>query len=110
MRTLLHTALVVPAILLLAGSQLAVGSVGKPHPVSGKRTLVTHFGKALKAPPKPGKTPPPKPAPASSVLLTDTTWTCDGPVDLDSVTITMTTAVIGNRREEDAVHLRPGCT
>src|SRR4051812_31912880 len=57
MKTLLHTALVVPAILLLAGSQLALGSIVKPHPVAGKRTLVTHFGKALKKPPKPTKPP-----------------------------------------------------
>jgi hypothetical protein len=36
-------------------------------------------------------------------------WVCRGPVDLDSVTITMTSA-IASRRGADAVHLERGCT
>ena len=35
-------------------------------------------------------------------------WVCKGPVNLDSVTVTMTPAAIGARRDEDAVHLQPG--
>jgi hypothetical protein len=45
-----------------------------------------------------------------SVVLVDRTWNCNGRVDLSSVTVTITRAVIGERRLEDAVHLRPGCT
>ena len=45
-----------------------------------------------------------------SIVQTDQIWVCNGPVDLDSVTITMTPAAIGNRADEDAIHLAPGCT
>jgi hypothetical protein len=44
-----------------------------------------------------------------SIAQTDQTWTCRGPVDLDSVSVTMTTAVSA-RRGADAIHLEPGCT
>ena len=44
-----------------------------------------------------------------SVAQTDQTWTCRGPVDLDSVSVTMTTA-LSARRGADAIHLEPGCT
>ena len=44
-----------------------------------------------------------------SIAQTDQTWTCRGPVDLDSVSVTMTAAV-SSRRGADAVHLEPGCT
>ncbi len=44
---------------------------------------------------------------ASSVSLTNQTWVCKGPVDLDSVTVTMDA---GGRRGGDAVHLENGCT
>ena len=44
-----------------------------------------------------------------SIAQTDQTWSCRGPVDLDSVTVTMTTA-ISSRRGADAIHLEPGCT
>ena len=44
------------------------------------------------------------------VVSTDQTWVCDGPVDLDSVTVTMTPATSSERRDQDAVHLEPGCT
>ena len=64
---------------------------------------------------KPGKPPvvPPvvtPPAAAGNVVQTDQLWECKGPVNLDSVTVTMTPAVIGARRDEDAIHLKPGCT
>jgi hypothetical protein len=42
-----------------------------------------------------------------SIVLTNETWICNGPVDLDSVTVTMTAA---GRRGGDAVHLADGCT
>ena len=46
----------------------------------------------------------------SSVVQVDKMWTCTSKVDLDLVKVTMTRAVYGNRRLEDAVHLQPGCT
>ena len=46
--------------------------------------------------------------PAGSVSLTDRTWVCNGPVELDSVTVTITAAA--SRRNRDAVHLGEGCT
>ena len=50
------------------------------------------------------------PAGGSTVVQVDRTWTCTSRVDLDLVKVTITRAVYGNRRLEDAVHLRPGCT
>ncbi len=44
---------------------------------------------------------------AASVSLTNQTWVCKGPVNLDSVTVTMDA---GGRRGGDAVHLEDGCT
>jgi hypothetical protein len=44
-----------------------------------------------------------------SVSHTDQTWVCRGPVDLDSVSVTMTSAIT-SRRGADAIHLEPGCT
>jgi len=44
-----------------------------------------------------------------SIAQTDQMWVCKGPVDLDSVTLTMTTA-IASRRGADALHLERGCT
>ena len=40
-----------------------------------------------------------------SITSTDKTWVCKGPVDLDSVTVTMSPAGTG-----DAIHLASGCT
>ncbi len=42
-----------------------------------------------------------------SVTITDQTWVCKGPVDLDSVTVTITPAATA---KADAVHLQSGCT
>jgi hypothetical protein len=44
-----------------------------------------------------------------SIAQTDQTWVCRGPVDLDSVSVTMTSAFT-SRQGGDAVHLEPGCT
>ena len=44
-----------------------------------------------------------------SIAQTDQTWVCRGPVDLDSVSVTMTSAFT-SRGGGDAVHLEPGCT
>ena len=44
-----------------------------------------------------------------SIKQTDQTWVCRGPVDLDSVSVTMT-ASFTSRRGGDAVHLERGCT
>jgi hypothetical protein len=52
-------------------------------------------------------TPAPPPSGGTltgSVNLTDQTWMCDRPVNLDSVTVTIRNASV------DAVHLREGCT
>ena len=43
-----------------------------------------------------------------SVTSTDHTWVCKGPVDLDSVTVTMTPASAATKA--DAIHLASGCT
>lgn len=56
----------------------------------------------------------PAPVPGQGVLTgsieqIDQTWVCRGPVDLDSVSVTMTSA-FASRRGADAVHLEPGCT
>jgi hypothetical protein len=56
----------------------------------------------------------PAPVPGHGVLTgsieqTDQTWVCRGPVDLDSVSVTMTSAFT-SRGGGDAVHLEPGCT
>lgn len=45
-----------------------------------------------------------------SVTSTDRTWVCKGPVDLDSVTVTMTPAAPGGASATDAIHLASGCT
>ena len=50
------------------------------------------------------------PPPAKTVKQVDRTWVCKGPVDLDSVTVTITKATYGDRKNEDAIHLQPGCT
>ncbi len=44
-----------------------------------------------------------------SIEQTDQMWVCRGPVDLDSVSVAMTSALT-SRRGADAVHLEPGCT
>ena len=56
-----------------------------------------------------GTTPPL----TGSITLVDKGWTCDGPVDLASVSVTMTNNVSGPLRGKgnvDAVHIHSGCT
>ena len=55
----------------------------------------------------PGPIAPSGGSAAGSVSLTNETWVCDGPVELDSVTVTMKAA---GRLGGDAVHLEDGCT
>ena len=43
-----------------------------------------------------------------SITSTDHTWVCNGPVDLDSVTVTMTPASAATKA--DAIYLESGCT
>jgi hypothetical protein len=96
------------ALFLLTGSQLATASSG----LSPLRERLAPQGPA-KAP-KPakgkgkGKHKGKKPAPVATgnLVLTDQTWTCDGPVNLDSVTVT----IDASSAARDAVHLRDGCT
>ncbi len=49
-------------------------------------------------------------AEGKKVIQVDKTWTCTQKVDLDLVRVKMTPASIGERKNEDAVHLRKGCT
>jgi hypothetical protein len=50
------------------------------------------------------------PASGHTVVQVDHTWTCSSKVDLDLVDVRITRSAIGDRRNEDAVHLRPGCS
>ena len=59
---------------------------------------------APKPKPKRGKTPPPPPP--RTLSFVNQTWVCNGPVDLDSVTVT----IDQRSSARDAVHLRDGCT
>jgi hypothetical protein len=59
-------------------------------------------------PPKPPKPPKVPATVVGTITLTDQTWVCDGPVNLDAVNVTITPAV--DKKNRDAVHLRPGCT
>lgn len=45
-----------------------------------------------------------------TIVLTNKMWVCSGPVDLDSVSVTMNAAAVVSRFTRDAVHLQPGCT
>ncbi len=109
MNRLLPVAVLMLGSLFLTGSQLALGASKIPHkhragPISRVRRSVDlgQAGAARRHPKTGGVT--------GSIVQTDQMWVCDGPVNLDSVTVTMTPAAIGDRRNEDAIHLRPGCT
>lgn len=103
--------------LLLLASTLALGFALTASKVIsvGAASAGTRPAQRVKAVPLVGfspigkHTPPPKPSPASSVTLIDQMWVCSGPVDLDSVTVTMTPSY-PSRRGGDAVHLESGCT
>lgn len=115
------------AALFLTGTQLATAASGSgpggvarlgerkaSHRGASPRQVDSKVAKAErgqakgKAKPKPkpkkGKTPPPPPP--RTLSLVNQMWVCDGPVDLDSVTVT----IDGNSSARDAVHLRDGCT
>jgi hypothetical protein len=104
--------------LLLLASALALGlGFAMTQVASGGAASAATRRARVKPVPLVGFTPigkhkrpgPPKPPPASSVTLTDQMWVCTGPVDLDSVTVTMTPNY-PSRRGGDAVHLENGCT
>jgi hypothetical protein len=107
MRRLLPSTIVLAAALfLVTGSQLASAMPLVKHPSQPK----VH---RQPRPPKPAKSKPVRPKDkllTGSIVQTDQMWVCKGPVDLDSVTVTMTPSIVGNRRDEDAIHLEPGCT
>jgi hypothetical protein len=48
--------------------------------------------------------------PATQAVVTNRTWTCRSQVELDLVRVTISPQSIGVRSQEDAVHLRSGCT
>jgi hypothetical protein len=54
-------------------------------------------------PPPPIPIPPPLPPPAGSVVVVDRTWTCEGPVNIPLVRVTM-------HANADAIHLRENCS
>src|SRR3954467_1449090 len=61
-------------------------------------------------PEKPVKTPPVPVTLTGSVTVVNQTWTCTGPVNLDSVTATIAQFLTRARANPDAGHLRDGCT
>jgi hypothetical protein len=62
-------------------------------------TAVVSAGGGTAPPPS----PPPLPPPAGSVVLVDRTWTCEGPVNIPLVRVTM-------HARADAIHLRENCS
>jgi hypothetical protein len=91
-----RTALISVALALFLGStQLA-----SAHPL---------LDFAADAAPAQGQVPHGHGVLTGSIAQTDQTWVCRGPVDLDSVSVTMTSA-FSTRKRGDAVHLEPGCT
>jgi hypothetical protein len=46
----------------------------------------------------------------SEIVRFNHTWTCTSHVDVDLVRVTMSPQSVGDRKNEDAVHLRDGCT
>jgi hypothetical protein len=45
-----------------------------------------------------------------SITLQDQNWVCSGPVNLNSVTVTLSPAFVAPRTKEDAIKLENGCT
>jgi hypothetical protein len=67
----------------------------------------SHASGAVK-PPKPPKIPPTL---TGTISVTDKTWVCSGPVNLDALNVTISQKMAGgDRKNADAVHLQPGCT
>jgi hypothetical protein len=95
-KTLISLSLVTLAI---AGTQLAPSAVAA-RPATN-----------LPDPTRKASHPVRVPSPITgAIVLTDKTWVCKGPVNLDSLTVTITSAPTGGHRPPDAVHLARGCT
>jgi hypothetical protein len=110
MRRLLASTTMLAALLGAGGSQLASAMPLVKHPSEPKVHRLPKPAKPVKNRPGKNKKPPKETVLTGSIVQTDQLWVCKGPVDLDSVTITMTPASIGNRADEDAIHFAPGCT
>jgi hypothetical protein len=100
-------------VSFLAGTQLVPGgaAAASPKPRANDVTPLVGFTPVGKPGKRGHRKPPgpPKPPPSNSITLTDQMWVCNGPVDLDSVTVTMTSS-FPSRRGGDGVHLEAGCT
>lgn len=81
---------------------VATNAAGSSAALSAPTGVVTPAGTPPPPPPIPG--PPPLPPPAGSVVLVDRTWTCEGPVNIPLVRVTMRTA------QADAIQLRENCS
>jgi hypothetical protein len=97
-----------PAVIITALSLVLTAS-HTSHASGAVKPKPPKPAKAPKAPaaPKPPKVPP---VPSGTITITNKTWVCDGPVNLDSLTVTITEAMASDRSNSDGVHLRPGCT
>jgi hypothetical protein len=80
----------------------ATNAAGSTTTVSGATDRVAAAAPAPPAPP-PTPAPAPLPPPAGSVVLTDRTWICRGPVNIPLVRVTM-------HVQGDAIHLRENCS
>src|SRR3954447_4926650 len=110
MRRLLASSILLASLLCVGGSQVALAMPLVKHPSQPKTEKLPKAPKPVKNRPGKNRKPPKDTVLTGSIVQTDQLWVCRGPVDLDSVTITMTPASIGNRADEDAIHLAPGCT
>jgi hypothetical protein len=81
---------------------VASNAAGSASAVSAPTGVVTPAG-TPPPPSPPVPVPPPLPPPAGSVVLVDRTWTCEGPVNLPLVRVTM-------HARADAIHLRENCS
>lgn len=83
---------------------VASNAAGPGSAVSAPTAVVAGAGGGSPPPiPPPVPIPPPLPPPAGSVVLVDRTWTCEGPVNIPLVRVTM-------RANADAIHLRENCS
>src|SRR4051794_24386250 len=99
MKTHLIPAVLVTTLTLILATS-AAGAVAAKDPKPPK-------------PEKPAKPEKPKPGPITltgSVVTVNQTWVCKGPVNLDSVTVTIAQSLSGDRTNSDGVHLQDGCT
>jgi hypothetical protein len=107
------------AALFLTGTQLATAASGSvpggltrlgerkaSNREASPRQVDAKVAKAERGKAKPRKAETPPPAPPRTLSLVNQTWVCNGPVDLDSVTVT----IDQSSSARDGVHLRDGCT